>query len=107
MFSKVRSVRATIGRMPRRAHSSIRALTGKQKRYSAPSAFRISAIAATAFMALLSLPAEGRPALRVNALLFRPLAAAQGDDRPGGEQRHVLPRLLVQPRRVGRADHVR
>src|SRR5262249_19142276 len=45
MLSRVRSVRPTIGRMPTRAHSSIRALTGKQKRDSVPSAFKRLAIA--------------------------------------------------------------
>jgi hypothetical protein len=50
MFSSVRSVRATIGRMPIRAHSSMWELTGKQERYSVPSAFRMLAIAAEALV---------------------------------------------------------
>src|SRR3954451_14076400 len=50
MFKSVRSVRAMIGRIPTAAASSINALTGKQKRCSVPSAFRICAMALDAFM---------------------------------------------------------
>jgi hypothetical protein len=46
MFTSVRSVRATIGRMPIAAHASMRGLTGKQKIKSVPSSWRIRAIAA-------------------------------------------------------------
>src|SRR5437764_3888213 len=50
MFTSVRSVLATIGRMSSRAASSIKALTGKQNKNSVPSAFRTLATAAAAFM---------------------------------------------------------
>src|SRR5262245_53528105 len=52
MFTIARSVRATTGRMSRPAHSSMRGLAGKQKRYSVPSAFRMLAIAWDPFMVL-------------------------------------------------------
>src|SRR5438874_12972351 len=52
MLTSVRSVRVTTGRTPRRAHSSMSGWTGKQKRYSAPSALRIVAVAAAAFIGL-------------------------------------------------------
>src|SRR3954470_16503383 len=66
IFTSVRSVRATIGRMPTRAASSISALTGKQKRNSVPSVFKMLATAAAAFMATFycieSKPSEHSPA---------------------------------------------
>src|SRR5579871_2710222 len=55
MLTSVRSVRPTIVRMSMRAHSSMRGLLGKQKRYSTPSALRILAIAADTF---ISVPAR-------------------------------------------------
>src|SRR5438105_4670396 len=99
MFTSVRSVRGTIGRMSSRAHSSMRGLTGKQNRYAHSSAWRIFAIAVDTFMAAAPHPnpspqtSEGeRPrSLRLQAIQV--LLAAQeqllADHRRRGVDRVV------------------
>src|SRR5438874_3598035 len=53
MLTSVRSVRATSGRMSTAAQASMRALTGKRRRYCVPSVLRTLAIASGPFMALV------------------------------------------------------
>src|SRR5438876_526731 len=79
MFTTVRSVRATMGRMSSLAHSSMRGLVGKQKRYSVPSALRMLAIAVDPFMACA-------PA-RVRRRVDLPGMAAASARRHGLQQR--------------------
>src|SRR5829696_7858098 len=72
MFTSVRSVRATIGRMPTAAQASMSGLTGKQKRYSVPSSLRMRAIMAATVIWLFSLGSpllverKARPAPQVH-----------------------------------------
>src|SRR4051812_13776798 len=96
MFTSVRSVRATIGRMPTRAASSISAFTGKQNRNSVPSAFKILATAADAFIALLR-------RIVVEDLQLRRLIGdfAPHDELPGGARLHDAP-LLADANDAGR-----
>src|SRR5260370_16967773 len=99
MFTSVRSVRATIGRMPIAAHASMRGLTGKQNRYSVPSSWRIRAIAAATVIIVPSSLLENTP-FQVTASYCILLVGGGGMPRKRIERQNTSWRISVEAKRL-------